>query len=507
MSHITKYGRRMVLTLLLAMTVAVFICFFSIPFAEKRLLSNKVGYYSVWIGGEYAGTANSRQDAADALAEARKRVSSQYSAMVYMNPVYEVKKETGMFAQRMTVDELAGALYGRLLSDMTDRQSELSYVVSMDDSTVTLATLDDVRTLLERFEQQYDQHKEYEVQITEAEESGKYNVDIVKKESSSQSADIVSAILNGSSTVSEDGTVNYNEILEMSFVQKVTVNTALRSMEAPVSVDEAYQAVTAVSEEPRGYVVQSGDTLETIADAYEMSVESFLSYNSELTEDSILIPGDIVSVAYPKSVLQLQAVQKETADEEYSAEPQYVENEEESRGTNTVVTEGTAGERTVTEEVTYINGRRYGVKLTAQVVKKNAEAAVVSVGSAVGNEFVKPVAAAVSKDFEGINEGENNGLDWQVPTGTAVTAAAAGTVTRAGWYADEGFVIEIEHENDYVTRYTHLSAVNVIVGQLVKQSQEIGKSGATGSCTEPVLHFEMLYRQNYVNPSEFVSKK
>jgi murein DD-endopeptidase MepM/ murein hydrolase activator NlpD len=507
MSHITKYGRRMSFTLLLAMAVAVFICFFSIPFAEKRLFSNKVGYYTVWVDGELAGTANSRQDAADALAQARKRVSSQYSGLVYMNPTYEVKKETGMFAQRMTVNELAGELYSRLLSDMLDKQSSLAYSLRMDDTVVTLATLDDVNTLLNRVLQQYDQHSEYEVLVTASSESEKYDVNIEKRASVSQSADIVSAILNGNSTVSENGTLNYNEILEMSFVQQVSVSTVLRSMATPVSVDEAYQTVTASSDEVCSYVVQSGDTLSTIADAYGMSVETFLSYNSGLTESSVLIPGNIVSVAYPKSALQVKTVQKETVDGEYTAQPQYVENEEASRGTNAVVTEGTAGTRTVTEEVTYVNGRKSGVKITSEVVTKSAEAAVVSVGSQLGEQFTKPITAAFLREFEGTNEGENNGIDWRADIGTMVTAAAAGTVTRAGWYADEGYVIEIAHENDYVTRYTHLSAIKVMVGQIVKQSQEIGASGNTGDCTEPMLHFEMLYKQNYVNPLDFVSKK
>lgn len=73
-----------------------------------------------------------------------------------------------------------------------------------------------------------------------------------------------------------------------------------------------------------------------------------------------------------------------------------------------------------------------------------------------------------------------------------VVAAAAGTVTRV---ANEGAVsygrwIEISHGNGYTTRYAHLSAQRVGVGQPVRQGQRIGDVGSTGGSTGPHLHFE-----------------
>ena len=76
--------------------------------------------------------------------------------------------------------------------------------------------------------------------------------------------------------------------------------------------------------------------------------------------------------------------------------------------------------------------------------------------------------------------------------GDPVVAAAAGTVTRVD---NEGSVsygrwIEISHGNGYTTRYAHLSAQLVSVGQHVSQGQRIGRLGSTGGSTGPHLHFE-----------------
>ncbi|MEU5692729.1 peptidoglycan DD-metalloendopeptidase family protein [Actinosynnema sp. NPDC020468] len=76
--------------------------------------------------------------------------------------------------------------------------------------------------------------------------------------------------------------------------------------------------------------------------------------------------------------------------------------------------------------------------------------------------------------------------------GDPVVAAAGGTVTRV---ANEGATsygrwVELDHGGGYRTRYAHLSAQRVTVGQSVRQGQQIGNVGSTGGSTGPHLHFE-----------------
>jgi peptidase M23-like protein len=77
-------------------------------------------------------------------------------------------------------------------------------------------------------------------------------------------------------------------------------------------------------------------------------------------------------------------------------------------------------------------------------------------------------------------------------TGMPVLASASGTISRV---ENEGSTsygrwIEINHGSGYTTRYAHLSAQEVSVGQSVSLGQEIGKAGATGGVTGPHLHYE-----------------
>ena len=83
------------------------------------------------------------------------------------------------------------------------------------------------------------------------------------------------------------------------------------------------------------------------------------------------------------------------------------------------------------------------------------------------------------------------GFDLAAPTGTAVSAAAAGKVTHAGPAGTYGNLVTIRHADGFETRYAHLSAVSVTEGARVNAGDDIGKVGSTGMSTGPHLHFEL----------------
>lgn len=95
----------------------------------------------------------------------------------------------------------------------------------------------------------------------------------------------------------------------------------------------------------------------------------------------------------------------------------------------------------------------------------------------------------------------HTGIDFAVPEGTPVRAAAAGTVTFAGWH-DSGFglLVVLDHGNGYETYYAHLSRVLVAVGQYVQAGETLALSGNTGLSTGPHLHFEVRYLGTPVDP-------
>lgn len=94
----------------------------------------------------------------------------------------------------------------------------------------------------------------------------------------------------------------------------------------------------------------------------------------------------------------------------------------------------------------------------------------------------------------------HRGVDFAMPTGTPIMATADGEITRVKNHPFAGKYIEIRHDGQYLTRYLHLSHINVKRGQKVKRGDLIAKSGNTGRSTGPHLHYELHIKGQAVNP-------
>ena len=98
----------------------------------------------------------------------------------------------------------------------------------------------------------------------------------------------------------------------------------------------------------------------------------------------------------------------------------------------------------------------------------------------------------------------HEGIDFVADQGTSVFASAGGVVQVAEFHPQYGNLIEIDHGNDFSSRYAHLSKLNVKPGQIVKRGQFIAASGNTGRSTGPHLHFEVRFKGVAQNPARFL---
>lgn len=89
----------------------------------------------------------------------------------------------------------------------------------------------------------------------------------------------------------------------------------------------------------------------------------------------------------------------------------------------------------------------------------------------------------------------HSGLDLVAAIGTPVKAIGAGTVAFAGQQGIYGNLVVVNHQGGQQSRYAHLQNLAVKAGQTVKQGQLLGIVGATGkpSSPQPHLHFEVRY--------------
>lgn len=99
----------------------------------------------------------------------------------------------------------------------------------------------------------------------------------------------------------------------------------------------------------------------------------------------------------------------------------------------------------------------------------------------------------------------HSGIDFRAPTGTPVLAAAGGRVIHAGTNGGYGKMVDIDHGNGLVTRYAHLSAISVSLGDTVTGGQRLGLAGSTGRSTGPHLHFEVRRGGGALDPTRFLA--
>jgi murein DD-endopeptidase MepM/ murein hydrolase activator NlpD len=101
----------------------------------------------------------------------------------------------------------------------------------------------------------------------------------------------------------------------------------------------------------------------------------------------------------------------------------------------------------------------------------------------------------------------HTGVDIASPIGTPARVTADGIVVFADRSGGYGRLVIVDHGNGYETYYAHLSRVDVIAGQEIRQGELVGAVGASGRVTAPHLHYEVRVRKAPVNPYRYLVAK
>ena len=121
-----------------------------------------------------------------------------------------------------------------------------------------------------------------------------------------------------------------------------------------------------------------------------------------------------------------------------------------------------------------------------------------------------PVRGPVNSEFgsrvsPGTNRSEfHSGMDIRAERGTPVRAPAAGVVAYAGTQPEYGTTIIIDHGQDIRSLYGHLAQISVSAGHRVERGALVGYTGNTGRSSGPHLHYEILVRNQPVNPRAYL---
>lgn len=129
--------------------------------------------------------------------------------------------------------------------------------------------------------------------------------------------------------------------------------------------------------------------------------------------------------------------------------------------------------------------------------------AVTDVRDAAGLIFYRPLRGVMSAGFN--PEKRHFGIDLTASPNESILVALDGTVIMAAYTAEWGYVIQIQHPQNFISVYKHCGSLMKREGEQVKGGEVIalvGKSTEDGD--QPHLHFELWHRGNPTNPEKYV---
>ncbi|MDP3800212.1 MAG: M23 family metallopeptidase [bacterium] len=233
------------------------------------------------------------------------------------------------------------------------------------------------------------------------------------------------------------------------------------------------------------YEVEAGDSLESIADDFGISVDTLLSANN-LPKGTKLKIGDKISILPVDGVRHTVKL----GDTIKSIAIKYNADEARILAFNGLPDDG----RIVTGQTLTIPGGEFHVPIST----KYAPAQSPSPDSLpnIAGYYGRPSNGRVTFGLHRFNAVDIGGHEW---CNTPLYASAAGTVITAdaqGWNGGYGRYIKISHDNGTITLYAHASQLLIGEGVKVKKGQTIALMGSTGNATGCHVHFEIRGAKN-----------
>lgn len=307
-----------------------------------------------------------------------------------------------------------------------------------------------------------------------------------------------SAALNGSNTgsnISEAAGAFQRAVIPFTSpqAQEEAVPAAQPVVAAPVQ--PASQSLITAREQIETYSVRSGDTVLGIAARFNLQPETIQWANPELESNpDLLRVGDRLVILPVDGALHV--VQSGDTLSTIAAKYKVTTDAIVGFGLNRLTDNSTP--ISVGQQLVIPGGTK--PYIARQVV---AYSGPIPEGASRGSgAFGWPTAGTITQQYWN----GHRAIDVGAWTGTSVTAADSGYViaSRTGWNSGYGTMVMIDHGNGYVTLYAHLNSIFVRQGENVSKGQQIGTVGNTGNSTGPHLHFEVRYQGVPRNPFNFL---
>lgn len=299
-----------------------------------------------------------------------------------------------------------------------------------------------------------------------------------------------------------------NETAE--FARDITLEQQYVQTTAIQDIENAGQTLNGDVQEAVIYTVKNGDTLSSVAEQYQITIDQLRQYNPEL-EGDMLVTGQKLTISQSKSWLSVRTEEPISYEEEIPFETKVEQTDELYLDDVEVVQEGQNGAKQVDALVIKIDGKETETRTVKEEVTKEPVAKIERHGTkerprdvATGS-FIRPTGGYLSSGFGARWGTVHQGLDLANTMGSPIVASDGGKVIYSAFNTGGyGYLVIIDHENGYQTYYAHCSKLLVSVGDRVAQGDEIALIGSTGDSTGPHCHFEVRLNGTPQNPANYI---
>lgn len=482
-------------------------------------------YFHIMLNGQAVGTLGDSARAEELLVEARRSIAAESEELLFLETDLQISGEEVLWGKVDRESDVLENMDAVLRSDIRETMHR-SYTLKVNEYMVNLASMEEVRQLLQAAIDKYDSEGKFRVELVY--DPGREfsvltsNVVDTSQEQENEAntyleAGVQPVLSNmGATRIIAEEEKDFDDydlgILSMDFAEDVEIVEAYLPESQLTELSEAIDRVTKEQETPSIYEVVQGDTLSEIAIKVNIPMDRIIEMNDSLEDERTTLQiGQELVITVPEPELSVVRVEENYYEESYDADIIYIENDNWYTNQTVVHVQPSAGFRKVVADVSFLNDKEVGREILKEDVVKEAVAKVVERGTKIPPTYIKPISGGRQSSGFGRRSAPtkgastyHKGIDWATPTGTPVYASCGGTVTRAGWGSGYGYVVYIDHEDGRQTRYGHLSKVLVSVGDTVKQGERIALSGNTGVSTGPHLHFEILINGTQVNPLKYL---
>ncbi len=269
------------------------------------------------------------------------------------------------------------------------------------------------------------------------------------------------------------------------------------------------------------YKFKKGDSVKAVAKKHGLTVAQLKALNPKKNFKNKDKLGKLL-VARQESYVRIKFMRTRVKTETLPFETIKKNSSSLAKGTSKTYQNGRNGKKTITELVTYIDGKESYTTVISEKITQSPVDKIILVGTktytASSSGFTWPTRGAYSiSSHYGYRSASISGWSFHGGTdivksgggssGIPVVAAASGVVEYAhSGYSGYGHTVIINHGGGIKTRYAHMYPGSICVrpGQNVSKGQQIGRIGSTGNSTGPHLHFEVLVNGSKVNPMKYI---